>query len=227
MDPKPWYASKTILLNLATLLAVALALPDVLAIIPPSWLKYITALNAVLNVWLRLNGTESAALTLRKPPAAPLIALLITGSLAMAACASAPVDKPQTLHRLALVSESYAVALQRLQAWEIGQYQSHAISQADHVVWQRRIERFALAGKAANDAIRSASLSSVQAQARAILDVIDELIAEQVIRFTESQRMTATLILESMRTAVLVWSATMTVDRLGAPDTFDRMLEAA
>jgi hypothetical protein len=126
-----------------------------------------------------------------------------------------------------LVSESYAVALQRLQSWEIGEYNAGRVNDPDHVVWQRRIERLALGGKAANDAIRAASLATVQLQARAIMDVVDELIAEQVIRFSDAQRITATLILESLRTAVMIWSATMTTEQLGPVDTFDRVLEAA
>lgn len=152
-----------------------------------------------------------------------LLAVVVLAAFT-SACASAPVSQQQTVHRLALVSESYAVALQRLQSWEIGEHRAGRIGQADHVVWQRRIERFAHAGKAANDAIRASQLAGVQVQARAILDIVDELIAEQVIRFSDAQRITATLILESLRTAVMIWSATMSVDRLGSPDAFDRVL---
>lgn len=66
MESKPWYASKTILVNVATLLALALALPDVVAVIPPSWMPYITALNAVVNVSLRVFAAQSAPLTIRE-----------------------------------------------------------------------------------------------------------------------------------------------------------------
>ena len=217
-ETKPWYQSKTVLMNVATVIAVALALPDVVAIIPPAWIPYITAINALINVILRMNGAQSVPLTMRKPPAAPLIAVLLSAGL-LAGCASAPVSKQEAVHRLALVSESYAVALQRLQQWEIGQHRAGLVSEPDHVVWQRRIERLALAGKAANDAIRASQLASVQQQARAILDIVDELIAEQVIRFSEAQRMTATLILESVRTAVIIWSATLDVQALGPVET--------
>jgi polyferredoxin len=66
MDSKPWYASKTILINAATIFALALALPDVIAIIPPGWMPYITAINALLNVSLRIFGNGSGPITLRK-----------------------------------------------------------------------------------------------------------------------------------------------------------------
>lgn len=143
------------------------------------------------------------------------LAAVVLAALLAVGCASAPASKQQTIHRLALVSESYAVALQRLQAWEIGQQRAGTISPADHVVWQRRIERLALAGKAANDAIRASQLTGVQLQARAIIAVLDELVDEQVIRFSEAQRVTATLIIEAVKTSVLIWSATLDVRDVG------------
>jgi hypothetical protein len=66
MDSKPWYASKTILLNVVALLALALALPDVVAIIPAGWMKYIVAINALLNVALRIFGNGTGPITMRK-----------------------------------------------------------------------------------------------------------------------------------------------------------------
>jgi hypothetical protein len=52
---KCWYKSKVIWLNTATILSLALALPDVTAIIPASATPYIGALNAVINLILRVN----------------------------------------------------------------------------------------------------------------------------------------------------------------------------
>ena len=68
MDSKPWYASKTILLNAATILALALALPDVVAVIPAGWMPYITAINAMLNVAIRVFGNGTGPITMRKDP---------------------------------------------------------------------------------------------------------------------------------------------------------------
>jgi len=68
MDSKPWYASKTILINAATILALALALPDVVAVIPAGWMPYITAINAMLNVALRVFGGGTGPITMRKDP---------------------------------------------------------------------------------------------------------------------------------------------------------------
>lgn len=145
-----------------------------------------------------------------------LVVLLTVPTLS--GCFSAqPVTKPQVIHRLALVSETYAGAVKRLQAWEIDVHRAGRISEADHQAWQGRFERLAVAGTLANAAIRAADIANVQAQAKAILDIVEALILEQVIRLSESERLSATLILEAIRTAVLVWSATLDTDRLGDP----------
>lgn len=139
-------------------------------------------------------------------------------------CSSAPVTKQEAVYRLALVSETYAKALKRLSDWEINQRAAGAIPEADHVVWRRRLDKLALAGKAANDAIRVASMSEVQTQARAIVDILEELVEEQVIRLNAEQRTTATLVIEALRVAVLVWSSTLSVDRIGTPAEFDAIV---
>ena len=140
---------------------------------------------------------------------------LLTLTVFVPACAAA--TKQQAVYKMALVSESYAVALQRLQAWEISQNRSGLINLADHIVWQKRIEKLALAGKAANDALRAAQLPGVQQQARAIVAILDELIDEQVIRFSDQQRMSAMLLMEAVRTAVLIWSASLSAHDIGSP----------
>ena len=52
---KAWFRSKVVWLNTATIVSLALALPDVLAVIPASFTPYIGALNAVINLILRVN----------------------------------------------------------------------------------------------------------------------------------------------------------------------------
>jgi hypothetical protein len=56
MEPtKAWWKSKTVWLNAATITSLAMALPDVTAVIPVSFTPYIGALNAVINLILRVN----------------------------------------------------------------------------------------------------------------------------------------------------------------------------
>ena len=55
---KPIMASKTVWLNLATVLAAALAVPEVSGIIPAAALPYLLALNAVLNIVVRVYATS-------------------------------------------------------------------------------------------------------------------------------------------------------------------------
>lgn len=221
-DTKRFYASKVFWINVVTLITVALTLPDVVAVIPDRYLPAITAVNAVLNLWLRI-GTSTPLSRDGAPKATPviLLALLLTGS---AACVSArqPATPGQVIDRLSIVSETYASTLARLQETEIGLHRGGVISADDHRIWQRRIERLALAGKAVNEALRQgAGITTVQAQARIVLGLIDDLIAEQIIRLSESQRVTVTLVMESLRGAVLIWSASLSADALGSDIEFD------
>ncbi len=66
MDSKPWYQSKTALLNLAALLSLALMLPEVGELVPASAAKYVGARNAIVNLALRVFVTGGETLTFRK-----------------------------------------------------------------------------------------------------------------------------------------------------------------
>jgi hypothetical protein len=56
MEPtKAWYRSKVLWLNALTIISLALALPDVAAIIPAKATPYIGAVNAIINLVLRVN----------------------------------------------------------------------------------------------------------------------------------------------------------------------------
>ena len=50
---KNWWESKTIWWNILMVVPVVLAVPELLAVLPVSWLPYILALSAVINVFLR------------------------------------------------------------------------------------------------------------------------------------------------------------------------------
>jgi len=55
MESKAFWKSKVVWLNAMTIISLGLALPDVLAVIPASFTPYIGALNAVINLILRVN----------------------------------------------------------------------------------------------------------------------------------------------------------------------------
>jgi hypothetical protein len=55
METKAWYKSKVFWLNAATIVSLAAAVPEVVAVIPASFIPYIGALNAVINLILRVN----------------------------------------------------------------------------------------------------------------------------------------------------------------------------
>lgn len=66
METKPWYTSKTLWLNVATLLSLAPAIPEVVQIVPDGAVRYIAAAVALLNLAIRLFGTSGAPLTMRR-----------------------------------------------------------------------------------------------------------------------------------------------------------------
>jgi hypothetical protein len=53
MPTKAWYASKTVWVNGLSLLVITLALPEISALVPPAAVKYVAAVNAAANLWLR------------------------------------------------------------------------------------------------------------------------------------------------------------------------------
>ena len=59
MKEKPWYQSKTIWLNIVSFAVLALALPQVAALVPAQATASIAAVVAVLNLILRLWYTDT------------------------------------------------------------------------------------------------------------------------------------------------------------------------
>ena len=56
---KPWYTSKTVWLNVITLAVSALAIPDIVNLIPVENMKYALAASAGLNLVLRVWFTST------------------------------------------------------------------------------------------------------------------------------------------------------------------------
>jgi hypothetical protein len=55
MESKAFWKSKTVWLNALTIVSLALAVPEVSAIIPPAATPFIGAANAIINLILRVN----------------------------------------------------------------------------------------------------------------------------------------------------------------------------
>lgn len=137
---------------------------------------------------------------IRRVVALVLLAAFTTG------CASTNVA--QTRYRMALVSDTYASALERLSNQEQAWHRAGQVSAADHATWDRRITRLAVAGKAVNDALRGeANANTVADRARVVAELLDDLIAEQVIRLSHEQQNTARILIESARSAILIYAA--------------------
>ena len=52
-DKKPWYRSRTVWFNIATGALTLLAMPEVMAILPPEWAKWFALGNALGNMYMR------------------------------------------------------------------------------------------------------------------------------------------------------------------------------
>lgn len=62
MDPKPIQISWTVWFNVLTFLAAVLALPEFVALVHPDVLPYIIAVQAVINLLLRIKTTQPITL---------------------------------------------------------------------------------------------------------------------------------------------------------------------
>jgi hypothetical protein len=132
--------------------------------------------------------------------------VLLALSLALSGCASASVA--QQRYRLALVSDTFATTLERLQTQEVAWHRAGLVSADDHAAWQRRIVRVAVAGKALNEALRAEpDAHTVADRARVVVDLLDDLITEQVVRLSEKDRQMALILIESMRSSILIYAA--------------------
>jgi hypothetical protein len=132
--------------------------------------------------------------------------VLLALSLALSGCASTNVA--QTRYRLALVSDTFATTLERLQSQEGAWYTAGLITPQDHAAWNRRIVRIALAGKALNDALRAEpGATTISDRARVVVDLLDDLITEQVVRLSPQERQMAMILIESLRSSLLIYSA--------------------
>ena len=132
--------------------------------------------------------------------------ILLALSLALSGCASTNVA--QTRYRLALVSDTFATTLERLQQQEQAWYRAGLVNAVDHAAWDRRIVRVAVAGKSLNDALRAeANAGTVAERARVVVDLLDDLIAEQVIRLNAEQKQMAMILIESARSSILIYAA--------------------
>ncbi len=132
--------------------------------------------------------------------------VLLALSLALSGCASTNVA--QTRYRLALVSDTFATTLERLQQHEIAWFNAGQIKPEEHQAWQRRIVRIAIAGKALNEALRAEpGAQTVSDRARVVVDLLDDLITEQVIRLSPNERQTASILIESLRSSLLIYAA--------------------
>ena len=63
MPAKPWWESKTVWVNVLSVLVLALNSTDVISIFPPSWTPRLAGLLALANIVLRFVSSQPVTLT--------------------------------------------------------------------------------------------------------------------------------------------------------------------
>jgi hypothetical protein len=217
MPPKSMFATKTFWFNVVTTILDILALTEFGAIVPKSWAPAIALVQGIGNIALRRMTSTPATFSGSSRAAYLLIAALVIPS-AFSTTACGGVNREQLALKASIGTKAYAASLKRMQEWEIDQHRAGKVTDANHAAWQNRFDALAAYGEAANKAIAAMNLVGAREQALAIIGVLDGLITDQVVQLTESQQFSARIALEAMRTAVLVWSATIDA-RLGDPAT--------
>lgn len=136
---------------------------------------------------------------MRQTRAAVLLAILLV----------APACSAGLQRATAIASEELSASTVRLRDAIESQHQSGQLPDADYRSWKRGLGRVAKAGLALNQALRTADRASADVQVRAIIELLDELIREDVIRLPQQTRWTVEIVLQSVRTSLLVISSAL------------------
>jgi hypothetical protein len=108
--------------------------------------------------------------------------------------------------RLAIASDQLASSTERLQTQVIELRNQNVITAEDFGAWQRRFAKIAKVGLALNEALRKSDGRDTIDQIRAFIDLLDELVAEQVVKVPQQSRLALTIVMESIRATLLTLS---------------------
>lgn len=121
----------------------------------------------------------------------------------------APACSASLQRATAIASEELSASTVRLRDQIEAQHQAVQLPEPEYRSWKRGLGRVAKAGLALNQALRTADRASADVQVRAIIELLDELIREDVIRLPMQTRWTVEIVLQSVRTSLLVISAAL------------------
>lgn len=217
MDAKPWYTSGEMWLNLAALLSLALMLPEVGEIVPTSAVKYVAALNAILNLALRIFGRSTGPITLTRDSAirknVGLVLLLALPALGATACAtnSRPNVSPEQAHlqqvqRFAVASERAGRIVEQLQNMEIAFYKAGRVTREDHRVFQLSAKIAAETMINALEQMKDPAQTEITRRqwASVALGAVDRLVNEALIPIADPQARLELQLLSTAITSILM-----------------------
>lgn len=134
----------------------------------------------------------------RTAQAAILATLVLT-----VACASAP------LRRAALVNQELAKGILRVQAVVEQSYRAGELPRPARDAFQRAFLKAADAGLALNRAILASDQQAALAQVLAFTEMVNTLIADEVVKLPASVQTTVLIALESLRAVLLSLTVTL------------------
>jgi hypothetical protein len=126
-----------------------------------------------------------------------LVILLLVAS---AACSL------NTRVRLAIANREFSASLVRIQQFVQSEYDFKRINDAELRAWKARLGRIADGGIALTHAINAGNSNDIYTQINALLTLLDELIAEDVVRLPKDSQLAVTIIIESARTTLTILS---------------------
>lgn len=129
-----------------------------------------------------------------------LIAVLVASSVACSL---------NTRVRLAIANREFSASLVRIQTFIQSEHDFRRIDDAELRTWKARLGRVADAGIILTHAINNGNSDEIYTQVNALLNMLDGLITEDVIRLPKDTQLAVTIVIESAR-------ATLTILSIGA-----------
>jgi hypothetical protein len=117
--------------------------------------------------------------------------------LAVAACT------PKQIRTTAQVNAAVAIAVDKAQQAEITLYNTHKVTETQHLHWQRVFGQVAQAGLALNAALVNANTADAKVQVAAMLGLIEQLMNVDLLQLPVEIRLVLLPLLQAAQTALV------------------------
>jgi hypothetical protein len=132
-----------------------------------------------------------------------LVAPLLVLALAAGACG------PKTIHTAALISDQFSQGLLTAQTAVKAAHDVAAMSDDAYLMTQKRFEQVAVVGLAVNQAVRDGDNQKAIVQVAAALQVVDAMLAVDLLKIQPAQRQYAQIALVALKSTLLAYAAVL------------------